>query len=1328
MLKEWIELHGIDASEIGENVFEIGGEKYALVDYEDKFFDSHMNIVAIRDVDADYWIYEFGGEYFFVKSDALDVSGIKPFRFVGNSSSYVESSALAIHGSYELLSGVGIYSEWCRAAKFLGIHTLGICEKNTLAGAISFIFECEKSGIKPIVGVTLTIHDLGDIQEIKLYPLNQVGWKNILNITNLKNTDDRWKFSISFDVIARIKEEYPDGSMVAVVSYGSSVTKESWSKLNDVFSSVYYQVSSVEYLNEGYDEECFNKMNTFLDEYGFENAILVDDAYYPGVGGHRIRKKLLAAGSLKEWASDNSHLKNYSDSVADIMSIEFKSETRWNDFIDTIILNTEELASHIHSDIITRGKFFQPEFDLSRIGETEDGLFETKEDFMWHLLEKGLMSRFPDLSDEELLPYLDRMEYEMSVIKKGGFVDYFLILWDLISWSRDNNILTGIGRGSAGGTLVAYLLYITHLDPIKYGLLFERFMNEGRISTSMPDIDVDFEGKRRDDVKKYLEDTYGRSRVCSIGTFGKLKIRAAIQKLSHNVSPKVVNYMTSLIDDADGDWFEIFASANRGKPQLKEMINQNSDMIRDVAYVMGQAATESVHACAMVVLPEDKNDIYRWIPVKTNDNGMLVSMWEGEYLEKIGLLKEDILGIAMLDKIREMVDSIKINHGVDIDIYTIPDDDKEVYKLFQMGLSEGTFHFGSEGLSTYTSELSPDDMDDLIDAISLYRPGAMDVGSHIKYIKIKEGRAEPEYYFGLRNILNKTKGLIIYQEQVMEAFRILGGFSLAEADDIRRAMGKKVVEHLMPYKQKFLENAKSLGCPSDEADKIWNNLEVFAGYGFNRCILGSERIHHDGINKSGKSTFSPTVEQMYNIRNDIDYARSLGKVDLHRRYRRDGYGTGYSLAEGRTVRNKILDIRYAGAKEVFEIELECGRRIRVTGNHKHPLLDRSEKTTDSLVVGEDSLLVREGYVDDYMPVTESLVVSIVSIGVHDVYDVEMDDPNHTFVTGEGIVTCNSHAAAYAITGYISQWFKANYPLHFWMSTINNAKTTGYVSAEMKISRYLKEIGTINKLGMLSRPIVVSPPCINRSSNVVTIDVNTNTIFWSLNKVRGVGDSTSFEIIEERNKNGQFYSFDDMFSRIPKKIIKKNVMEGMILAGCFDSFGTISKPSDRASLIKAFCKESGNSIDDYDYLGNDDTWWQYQQMYRSGIGKVEYDKLVLEHGKGMYSARIRYMPEERLQNDKSVGKQIIVAGEVVDSTVHKTKKDDSFMNIRLNINNDTFWVTVWSDTYYANTGLLSDIKGKIIIINGTLVEDNKFRKANVLHSDDRTQIRIFDWAK
>lgn len=319
--------------------------------------------------------------------------------------------------------------------------------------------------------------------------------------------------------------------------------------------------------------------------------------------------------------------------------------------------------------------------------------------------------------------------------------------------------------------MCAYCLDIVQLDPIKYGLLFSRFLNKGRVTVSLPDVDTDFQGDRREEVKRYMETKYGENQICSVGTYTTLKLKGAIKDLSRqkNVDFGEVNYVTTVLDTDKDKFEEIFENACK-KKRVKNFVQENSNVINDLPLVLGQPKASSIHACATLILPEDK-DIYNWIPVKKMTLGdgesVLVSEWEGIELEQAGFLKEDILGILQLTKFKDTLDSIKKETGENVDIYSLPMEDEQVYKYFSKGWNGDVFHFGSHGLTGYCKELKPDNVEDLIAAISLYRPGAMENNFHNEYVLRKRGEREVEYVWGTEKSTKSTLGLIVYQEQVM---------------------------------------------------------------------------------------------------------------------------------------------------------------------------------------------------------------------------------------------------------------------------------------------------------------------------------------------------------------------------------------------------------------------------------------------------------------------------------------------------------------------------------------------------------------------------------
>ena len=412
-----------------------------------------------------------------------------------------------------------------------------------------------------------------------------------------------------------------------------------------------------------------------------------------------------------------------------------------------------------------------------------------------------------------------------------------MIVWDILNFCKNNNILTGIGRGSAAGCLISYLLGIVQIDPLEYGLLFERFLNEGRVGKSMPDIDNDIQGERREEVKRYIEEKYGKSYVAGIGTYGTFKIRAAIKDLIRECGGdgKEANYISASIEPED-KFINLFERSLRSgaAPRVYNFVKKHSYQLNHIPTIFHQPKTQSIHAAGIIIVPKHRGEIFEQLPVKSMNDGVIITEWEGGELESAGFLKVDILGIKQLDKFDEIFKSIKQLRGLDITLKDIPLNDRKVYQYFQRGWNEDVFQFGGGGLKGYCKTLLPDNIEDLIATVALYRPGPIETGAHEDYALIKNGEKQPEYYYGFAEITKKTYSKIVYQAQIMQFVQHLGGFSLVEADDIRKAMGKKIPEVMAKYKEKFIDGAVKNGCPQQEAEMLWDDMERFAGYAFNR--------------------------------------------------------------------------------------------------------------------------------------------------------------------------------------------------------------------------------------------------------------------------------------------------------------------------------------------------------------------------------------------------------------------------------------------------------------------------------------------------------------
>lgn len=842
-LVKWISLNKLNA-EIQRNVCTIG-EKNFLILYRDSdeiLFDEDFELIlkpeesSILDNDESLCVlFLFGSNWYYCKPDKVELN---VFKYIGLEKTDLDIPFpyLGVHGEYDLCNGSRTYKEWCQKAKFLNTLSLGICETNTLAGTLAFQMACKDAGIKSILGETITVSvdlEKTETYQIKLYVKDESGWRNLLNINsqirvfndNFVTEDFLFKHSaglicvlsslINDKKIARYKEEFNDGE------------------------DLYFQIDLVEWDSQDKEKEHLSNLSNYFKSYIDRiKPILISDSFYLDREHGYIKKNLNSIGKVGfQNQSKDQFFKPLETIYSQIQELSPSDE--WLDSLFFQALeNTLELADKCDFKI-TLGELYLPQYEMT---DVEKGEFESNEDLFYSLIERGI-DRIRDKMVKDESVYLERVEREADLISRGGFIDYFLITYDILNWCRNQNILTPIGRGSAAGSLVSYLLQITKLDPLKYDLLFERFLSEARILSSMPDIDNDIPSDARDDVKKYMETRYGIDYVMSIGTYGTFKIRSGITDLCREnfFDLKQTKYITSIIDD-NASFVDFFRVANK-TPVIKNFIQENPRIVESYPLIRDQVKNASVHAAGVIIVPKvykgEPMTMYDWLPVKKVDD-LLVTEWEGPQLEKAGYLKTDILGVKQLQKISDILKLISINKKIDIQFEDIALDDQLVFDLFRDGNNEDVFQLGAIGLKGYCKELKPDNIDDLIATLALYRPGPMESGAHKSYVKIKNGEKLPEYDFMLESVTKNTFGLYVFQEQIMQAVQVLGGFSLAEAEEVRSAMGKKNFEKMEKYKIQFLEYATNENkCDKYEAIKIWNKLEVFAGYAFNKAHSAS---------------------------------------------------------------------------------------------------------------------------------------------------------------------------------------------------------------------------------------------------------------------------------------------------------------------------------------------------------------------------------------------------------------------------------------------------------------------------------------------------------
>ena len=787
--------------------------------------DFELNVGPTEaDIRCDYYLYYFGDNWYYTES-AVDPE-FKIFRYIGKTDGLVVPY-LGVHGPYELCNGARDYSDFCQKANFTGVNVLGICEKDTLAGTLAFQLACEKNNITPILGETVSVQGDDDEYFLKLYVKNDIGWNNLLYINKAIRVGGAG-FVLEEEVLKRAE------GLFCVFHPWIHLSKERVSKFRKAFGhSLAYQFDPVKYKSPEKDREHLEYLKEYFSLYRKTiSPILITDGYYLEPQDFHIKKKLNVLGKVFDFQSEDQCFKTPEDTYLVLDSFIEDKDKLDGFFMDMVAM--AELVAEECTFKIPIGEFHLPQYEITKEQSQHYAVSQDDiEGLIYNLIGLGLRKK--GFSEDAV--YWDRIESEMDIISKGGFIDYFLILWDIIEWCNQEDILVGVGRGSAGGSLVAWLLGITKLDPIEHGLLFERFLNEGRIGKSLPDIDTDFQGERRDDVKRYIEDRYGKENVCAIGTYTTLKNKAALKDLGRQakIPPQTMNYMTAFLD-GEGSWYNIFETALES-PQFMKFVRDNSSLVNDIRLLHGQRKTASVHAAGVIITPKTYKGksmtIFDWIPVKEMD-GLLISEWEGPDLETAGYLKEDILGIKQLDKFAAIFRLME-EHGHEIpDFESINYNDPKVYELFKKGFNQDLFHFGSVGLTSYSMDVEPENLEELIAMISLYRPGPMESGAHKQYISLRAGDSTPSYDFHLTGVTEHTYGLYIYQEQIMQAVQVLGGFTLTEADDIRKAMGKKNIKNMDAYKGPFLKNAIEKGCPQHEAEEIWEKLAVFSGYGFNK--------------------------------------------------------------------------------------------------------------------------------------------------------------------------------------------------------------------------------------------------------------------------------------------------------------------------------------------------------------------------------------------------------------------------------------------------------------------------------------------------------------
>lgn len=661
--------------------------------------------------------------------------------------------------------------------------------------------------------------------------------------------------------------------------------------------------------------------------------------------------------------------------------------------------------------------------------------------------------------------------------------------------------------------------------------------------TDAPDVDCDFETTGRDKVKEYISQKYGKNYSCSVGSYTKMKLKTCIKDFAKvkGIPFDLTNKITKDIDDQiEYTWGDLIEYASKSK-LLYKFVQDNPDIVHMSKYAMMVPKAESIHPSAYIIVPKHNQDgkktnLFNLMPVKKID-GVLVSEWEGKYTEAGLFLKEDILGLSQLDKFHGIMNLIKKNYDKDIILNDIKFDDTEVFKYFRRGWCEDVFQFGTTGLMGYCRQVKPTQLSDLIAMTALFRPGPMESNAHQDFADIKNGKKKPKYDYGIKNITEETYSLLVYQEQMMSIIHQLGGLSLIEAENARKYIKKKKHKELNELGDRFIAGAIKNGCPEKEAHIIWDKMNAFSSYSFNK----------------------------------------------------------------------------------------------------------------------------------------------------------------------------SHAAAYSVISYYSMWFKVNYPLEFWTISLQEA-------AESEIPYRLAEM---KKTGV---EIEVRPPDINYSGEKFSCDPENNRIFYNLNKIKGCGDVAVRNIVETRDKDGEFFDLEEFVKRVPSKVNKSNI-KSLIISGAFDLVEDLSEPRDRKELLRKFLVDIKGDEDlpeEYktaDSLTN--AFWIMEQKRLTGFGEIDYETLVRDSIPNKRFAKMLVNDVEFLGARE--GESVSVAGKFIYYR-ERAIKSGVMGSLQIDCNNTIINITMWPDAYETYRNEIEDYKNGIIAVSG-IVKKDKFKGVKTLYSCDSTKLYL-----
>jgi DNA polymerase-3 subunit alpha len=738
-------------------------------------------------------------------------------------------SHLRVSSEYSISQGLLTINQIVDSAVKHSIPSVALTDRSNMFGLVKFFNKCEASGIKPISGSSIRVIFDDDEQSHELLCLakTNIGHKNLMRIISSAHNNYSYQSPIiNFNDLIKLKDD------IIVISGGKDSHVFELLKRNKIkdaekkiesFLKVFDDdfILEVQKTNRPDEFEYFSNILPIASTKGIP-LIATNDVLFAkpdDFDTHETKVCINTGKTLNDPNREKIFSQEQFFKSSDDMAKLFKG-------FDSLLENTNEISKKCNVSIHTK-QYFLPEYPVP-----DEHNFDS---FLVDLSKKRLQEFINDFDDEKNKIYTDRLDYELNQIKTMGFSSYFLIVYDFIQWSKDNDVPVGPGRGSGAGSLVAFALGITTLDPIYHGLLFERFLNPERVS--MPDFDIDFCMEKRDKVIEYVSNKYGSNSVSQIATFGTMAARAVVRDVARALGKpyavgdrisKMIPFAPGMTLDKAKEDQPIFAQAAKNDPEVKEVV--------DLAYKLeGIARNVGKHAGGVVIAPGSISD---FCPVYNDrQSSSVMTQYDKDDVEKIGLVKFDFLGLRTLTVIDRAVKSINASKKIDnpLNLDNIPLDDPKVFELLSSGKTMAIFQLESTGMRALIKSLKPSKFEEITALLALYRPGPLNSGMHTTFVERKHGKSSVEYpHILLEPVLSETYGVIVYQEQVMEAARVLAGYTMGQADILRRVMGKKKIEEMEEQREIFVKGCEEKSIPAKKANEIFELIEQFAEYGFNK--------------------------------------------------------------------------------------------------------------------------------------------------------------------------------------------------------------------------------------------------------------------------------------------------------------------------------------------------------------------------------------------------------------------------------------------------------------------------------------------------------------